>query len=193
MNLLTLVVNPQVRIAVGTTSAHHASIILCGSPLVQTQALGLEDIPINPLFSKRFRKPSGSRFTALVDSVAVRAYRFNTVQYLKEAPGLIYRLTKRSSGRNSGPETHSLPPSCETPPVSHSEACTKPLIIAAKRKVHLGLEKLRPIGPLNGRGQLRDAGRIRAQLQSNQLAFEKAAGAEPPPIFQSLISLKDQS
>jgi hypothetical protein len=59
-----------------------------GKPLVQTQVLGLQDISINPVFSKRFSMPSDFRSATVVDSVAVRSSRFNTVQHLEENPGL---------------------------------------------------------------------------------------------------------
>jgi hypothetical protein len=53
-------------------------------PLVQTQVLGLQDIPINPAFSKRFSAPNGFRRATVVDSVAVRSSRFNRVPQLME-------------------------------------------------------------------------------------------------------------
>ena len=56
--------------------------------LVQTQVLGLQDISINPVFSKRFSMPSDFRSATVVDSVAVRSSRFNTVQHLEENPKL---------------------------------------------------------------------------------------------------------
>jgi hypothetical protein len=55
---------------------------------VQTQVLGLQDIPINPIFSKRFGKPSDSRRGTVFDSVAVRSSRFNTVQQTAGNPAL---------------------------------------------------------------------------------------------------------
>src|ERR1035441_10001036 len=58
------------------------------SLLVQTQVLGLRDMPVNPVFSKRFSTPSDSRRVTVVDSVAVRSSRFNAVQHLEENPGL---------------------------------------------------------------------------------------------------------
>jgi len=57
-------------------------------PLVQTQVVGLQDIPINPVFSKRFSSPSDFLRAAVVDSVVVRSLRFNTVQHLEENPAL---------------------------------------------------------------------------------------------------------
>jgi hypothetical protein len=58
------------------------------SLLVQTQVLGPQDIPVNPVFSKCFNTPSGSRCATVVDSVAVRSSRFNTVQQTVGNPGL---------------------------------------------------------------------------------------------------------
>jgi hypothetical protein len=59
-----------------------------GKPLVQTQVLGLQDIPINPVFSKLFSAPSGFRHATVVNYVAVRSSRFNTVQQTVGNPGL---------------------------------------------------------------------------------------------------------
>jgi len=59
-----------------------------GKPLVQTQVLGLQDIPINPVFSMRFSTPSNCRRATVVDSVVVRSSRFNTVQQTVGSPGL---------------------------------------------------------------------------------------------------------
>ena len=56
--------------------------------LVQTHALGLQDIPINPVFSKRFSPPSGFRRATVVDFVAARSSRFNTVQQTVGNPAL---------------------------------------------------------------------------------------------------------
>ena len=81
-----------------------------GKPLVQTQVLGLQDVPINPVFSKRFSTPSDFRRATVVDSVAVRSSRFNTVQQAVENPRIENRrLTKRISGREPGPEPGALP------------------------------------------------------------------------------------
>ena len=55
---------------------------------MQTQVLGLQDIPINPIFSKRFSKPSGSRSGTVVDSVAVGSSSLNTVQQTAGNPAL---------------------------------------------------------------------------------------------------------
>ena len=44
-----------------------------GKPLVQTQVLGLQDIPINLVFSMRFSTPSNCRRATVVDFVAVKA------------------------------------------------------------------------------------------------------------------------
>jgi hypothetical protein len=51
-----------------------------GKPLVQTQVLGPRYIPISPVLSKCFWTPSDFRRATVVDSVAVRSSRFNTVQ-----------------------------------------------------------------------------------------------------------------
>jgi hypothetical protein len=59
-----------------------------GKPMVQTQVLGLQDIPINLVFSKRLCTPSDLRRVTVVDSVAVRSSRFNAVQRLEGNPGL---------------------------------------------------------------------------------------------------------
>ena len=59
-----------------------------GKPMVQTQVLGLREMPVNPVFSKRFSTPSDSRRVTVVDSVADRSSRFNAVQHLEENPGL---------------------------------------------------------------------------------------------------------
>ena len=49
-----------------------------GKPLVQAQVLGPQDIPVSPVFSKRFDASSGVRRATVVDSVAVKALRTNT-------------------------------------------------------------------------------------------------------------------
>jgi hypothetical protein len=59
-----------------------------GKPMVQTQRVGLRDMPVNLVFSKCFSTPSNSRRVTVVDSVAVRSSRFNAVQHLEEDPGL---------------------------------------------------------------------------------------------------------
>ncbi len=51
-----------------------------GKALVQTQVLGLQETPINPVFSKRFSTPSDFRRATVVDPVTVRSSRFNAVQ-----------------------------------------------------------------------------------------------------------------
>jgi hypothetical protein len=57
-------------------------------PLVQTQVLGRQDIPINSVFSKRFSRPSGLRLATVVDFVAIISSRFNTVQQAVGNPAL---------------------------------------------------------------------------------------------------------
>lgn len=59
-----------------------------GKLLVQTQVLGLQDIPINPVFSKLFSAPSGFRHATVVDYVAVRSSRFNKAQQTVGNPRL---------------------------------------------------------------------------------------------------------
>jgi hypothetical protein len=50
--------------------------------------LGLQDTPIDPVFSKRFSTPSDFRGATVVDFVAVRSSRFNRVQQMPGNPGL---------------------------------------------------------------------------------------------------------
>jgi hypothetical protein len=56
--------------------------------MVQTQVVGLQDIPINPVFSERFGTPSDFRRAIVVNFVAVRSSRFNTVQQPVGNPAL---------------------------------------------------------------------------------------------------------
>ena len=44
--------------------------------------VGGHDLPIDPVFSKRFSKPSDSRRATIVNSGSVRSSRINTVQHL---------------------------------------------------------------------------------------------------------------
>jgi len=79
-----------------------------GKPLVQTQVIGQQDIPINPVFSKRFGTPSDFRHAIVVDSVAVGSSRFNRVQQLVENRGLNTKgLRGGLPGREPGPEPDS--------------------------------------------------------------------------------------
>jgi len=56
--------------------------------MVQTQVLDLQDILLNPVFSKRFSAPSDFRRVTVVDSVTVRSSRFNRVQQMMGNPRL---------------------------------------------------------------------------------------------------------
>jgi hypothetical protein len=58
------------------------------TPLVQTQVLGLQVIPIDPVFSSRFGTQNDCGRATVVDSVAVRSSRFNAVQNPEENPEL---------------------------------------------------------------------------------------------------------
>src|ERR1039458_9609811 len=79
-----------------------------GKPLVQAQVLGPQDIPVSPVFSKRFDASSGVRRATVVDSVAVRSSRFNRVQQLMENWGLNTKgLRGGLPGREPGPEPDS--------------------------------------------------------------------------------------
>ena len=79
-----------------------------GKPLVQTQVLGLQDIPINLVFSMRFSTPSNCRRATVVDSLVVRSSRFNRVQQLVENRGLNTKgLSAGPPGREPGPEPDS--------------------------------------------------------------------------------------
>jgi hypothetical protein len=51
---------------------------------VQTQVLGLPDIPINSVFSMLFSTPSDCQRATVVDSIAVRSSKLNRVQRLVE-------------------------------------------------------------------------------------------------------------
>jgi len=50
--------------------------------------LGLREMSVNPVLSKRFSIPGDFRDATVVDSVAVRSQRFNAVQHPEENPGL---------------------------------------------------------------------------------------------------------
>jgi len=77
-------VSPQIRKECRRLAEDRAAL----EPLVQTQVLGLQDIPINPALSKPFSTPSDFRRAAVVDSVPVGSSRFNTVQQTVGNPGL---------------------------------------------------------------------------------------------------------
>ena len=70
--------------------------------------LGLQEIPIDPVLSKRFSAPSDFRRVTVVDSVAVRSSRFNRVQQLAENQRLKTNGLQRGfQGREPGPEPDS--------------------------------------------------------------------------------------
>jgi hypothetical protein len=76
--------------------------------------LGLQEIPIDPVLSKRFSAPSDFRRVTVVDSVAVRSSRFNAVQHLEENPKL------KTQGLPRGVQVENLVPNQFQPFI---EAC----------------------------------------------------------------------